>query len=185
MDQQLEAIIHCFQTHNVTASKFLVSLLTDAGFQEHPCSEDLVHNSTEIFNAFLKHPKASGSALDWANTVMKKKYAKDIKDLANVKNGWHFGALHTSEEQLKDFRIEDMAHEIQRLAPELWDLLGLMLSADRKQRMQQQTAKDAAIGGDRTDKDGDHTMSNVEDDEEDLYWEGQGEFNRHLFDLFS
>ena len=78
----------------MTASKFLVSLLTDAGFQEHPCSEDLVHNSTEIFNAFLKHPKASGSALDWANTAMKRKYAKDIKDLANVKNGWHFE--HTS-----------------------------------------------------------------------------------------
>ena len=60
----------------MTASKFLVSLLTDAGFQEHPCSEDLVHNSTEIFNAFLKHPKASRSALDWANTVMKKLLAK-------------------------------------------------------------------------------------------------------------
>ena len=59
---------------------------------------------------------------------MKRKYAKDIKDLAHVQNGWHFGALHTSEDQLKDFWIEDMARDMQRLAPELWDLLGLMLS---------------------------------------------------------
>jgi hypothetical protein len=51
-----------------------------------------------------------------------------------------------------------------------------MLSADRKQHRQQQAVKDAAIGGDRTDKDGDHTMSNAEDDEEDLYWKGEGEF---------
>ena len=113
-----------------TVSKFLILVLIDTGFQEHHYLENLIHNSMEIFNPFFRHPKASGSALDWANTVMKKKYAKDIKDLANVKNGWHFGALHTSEMQLKDFWIEDMAQEMQQLAPELWDLLGLMLSAD-------------------------------------------------------
>ena len=86
-----------------TASKFLILVLIDTGFQERHYLENLIHNSMEIFNPFFRHPKAPGSALDWANTFMKKKYANDIKDLANMKNRWHFGTLHTSEMQLKGF----------------------------------------------------------------------------------
>jgi len=183
IEERLEAIIHCLRTHDVTASVFLVSLLTDPDFQDHACTEDLVRNTAEIFSAFLEHPKASKSTLEWANTVMKRKYAKDIKDLARGENGWHFGALHTSEAQLKDFQIEDMARDMQRLAPELWDLLGLMLSVDRKENRQQQVAKDTSVNWDRADRGGDRVMGNAEDDAEDIYWEGQDEFTVDEVDI--
>jgi hypothetical protein len=182
-ETQLEAIIHCLTTQDVTASKFLISLLTYADFRDHPYTEELIRNTSEIFNAFLQHPKASESALEWANTVMKRNYAKDIKDLAHVQNGWHFGALHTSEDQLKDFRIEDMARDMQRLAPELWDLLGLMLSADRKEGRRQRAVTDRPVNQDKTDKDEDQMMASVEDDEDDMYWEGQDEFMMDEVDI--
>jgi hypothetical protein len=47
--------------------------------------------------------------MGWANDCMKQKYAQDVKDLSHKANGWHFRALHTFEDQLKDFQIEDMA----------------------------------------------------------------------------
>jgi hypothetical protein len=69
-----------------------------------------------------------------------------------------------------------MAWEMQQLTPELWDLLGLMLSANQKQCIQQQAVKDASIDWGRTDQDRDHTMYIAEDDEDNVYWEGQDEF---------
>ncbi|KAJ7076755.1 hypothetical protein B0H15DRAFT_925103 [Mycena belliarum] len=47
--------------------------------------------------------------------------------LADKENGWHFSAANTSAAQLQEFRIEDMATKMKTLAPELWDLFGLLL----------------------------------------------------------
>ncbi|KAJ7702952.1 hypothetical protein B0H14DRAFT_2164322, partial [Mycena olivaceomarginata] len=63
---------------------------------------------------------------------IKLKYAQLIRDLADKDNGWHFSAANTSAKQLQNFRIEDMAVRMQALAPELWDMLGLLLSAHRQ-----------------------------------------------------
>jgi hypothetical protein len=57
----------------------------------------------EIIDAFLNHPKSSKSAFSWANDIMKKKYANNIRELSHKDNRWHFGALKTSEEQLTNF----------------------------------------------------------------------------------
>ncbi|KAJ7908542.1 hypothetical protein B0H13DRAFT_2233244 [Mycena leptocephala] len=66
----------------------------------------------------------------FANRDKRSHYAQLIRDLADKENGWHFSAANTSAKQLQDFRIEDMAMRMKALAPELWDLLGLLLSAN-------------------------------------------------------
>ncbi|KAJ6595500.1 hypothetical protein DFH09DRAFT_803712, partial [Mycena vulgaris] len=63
---------------------------------------------------------------------IKNKYAAAIRELSEKKNGWHFDAMHATAAQLESFRIEDIAREIRLLAPELWELVGLMLSADQR-----------------------------------------------------
>ncbi|KAJ7871860.1 hypothetical protein B0H14DRAFT_2233745, partial [Mycena olivaceomarginata] len=63
---------------------------------------------------------------------IKHKYAASIRELSQKKNGWHFDALHAKAAQLESFHIEDIAREIRVLAPELWELVGLMLSADQQ-----------------------------------------------------
>jgi hypothetical protein len=70
--------------------------------------------------------------LAWAHGKIKIEYAQLIRDLADKDNGWHFSAANTSAKQLQDFRIEDMAARMKALAPELWDLLGLLLSANHQ-----------------------------------------------------
>ena len=60
----------------------------------------------------------------------KAKYGQSIRELAEKDTGWHFGAMHTSETELLDFQIKDMEIKMQQLAPELWDILGLLLSAN-------------------------------------------------------
>jgi hypothetical protein len=130
---------------------------------------DLVKHTPEILSAFARHPQSSRSSMEWANDCMKQKYAQDVKDLSQKVNGWHFGALHTSEDQLKEFRIEDMARDMQRLAPELWDLLGLMLSADRNVGRQRKAAERAA--GEAANSEADRVTVDARDDSE-MYWDG-------------
>ncbi|KAG1721899.1 uncharacterized protein EDB91DRAFT_1064206 [Suillus paluster] len=49
--------------------------------------------------------------------------------MARQETGWKFSALNASSDQLEDFKLEDMARDMQSLAPELWGMLGDVLSA--------------------------------------------------------
>jgi hypothetical protein len=111
----------------------LTLLLNEPIYNDHPCTKDLLGNSSNLFATFLKHPKSSDKAWAWASNLIKRKYSQDIQDLADIESGWHFGALKASEKKLTDFRIEDKAEKMQKLAPALWDLLGLMLTANSRE----------------------------------------------------
>ncbi|KAF7969309.1 hypothetical protein HWV62_27741 [Athelia sp. TMB] len=115
---------------NITASQVVLTLLKDDDLREHALTEDLVSHTRDILSAFQNHPASSKSAMEWAGEVMRKTYAQSIREMSHKNNGWHFGALHTSAAQLRDFRIEDMAEKMKRMAPELWAMLGLMLAAN-------------------------------------------------------
>ncbi|KAJ7939589.1 hypothetical protein B0H13DRAFT_1568184, partial [Mycena leptocephala] len=54
-----------------------------------------------------------------------------IRDLTRKENGWHFVPTRAEVEKLEEFRIEDMAREMKE-TPELWDFIGLLLSADKQ-----------------------------------------------------
>ncbi|KAG1846699.1 hypothetical protein C8R48DRAFT_750575 [Suillus tomentosus] len=58
-----------------------------------------------------------------------KQYARSINQMARQETGWKFSALNASSDQLEDFKLEDMARDMQSLAPELWGMLGDVLSA--------------------------------------------------------
>ncbi|KAJ6587725.1 hypothetical protein B0H10DRAFT_1717972, partial [Mycena sp. CBHHK59/15] len=50
--------------------------------------------------------------------------------LTDKGNGWHFVATRAAMGKLEVFEIEDMAREMKEISPELWELIGLLLSAD-------------------------------------------------------
>ncbi|KAJ6608569.1 hypothetical protein B0H10DRAFT_2302585 [Mycena sp. CBHHK59/15] len=72
--------------------------------------------------------------LEWANSLIKQKYAEAIRNLTDKHNGWHFVATRAAMGKLEVFEIEDMAREMKEISPELWELIGLLLSADRRAR---------------------------------------------------
>ncbi|KAJ6561335.1 hypothetical protein B0H10DRAFT_2239968 [Mycena sp. CBHHK59/15] len=126
---QLDNLLVEFGHQQLTIPGFVVSILRHPAFSDHPAVGDLLNHSDEVLNAFLDHPRTYRSTLAWANGIIKLKYAELIRNLAD---NWHFSAANTSAEQLQNFRIEDMAARMKTLAPELWDMLGLLLSANRQ-----------------------------------------------------
>jgi hypothetical protein len=68
---QLRKVIQLLETHNVTCSNLLLSLLQDPELQGQPCSNDLVDHASEILSAFHKHPGSFKSTFEWASNAMK------------------------------------------------------------------------------------------------------------------
>ncbi|KAK7055893.1 hypothetical protein R3P38DRAFT_2682417 [Favolaschia claudopus] len=129
---QISAVLAKLEDQRLSIPSFVVSILRHPSFIGHSAVEDLIYHSNDVFNAFLDHPRTSESTLAWANGKIKLKYAQHVRDLADKENGWHFSASNTSAKQLLDFRIEDMAAKMRRLAPDLWDLVGILLSASQQ-----------------------------------------------------
>jgi hypothetical protein len=152
---QLQAALESLETHNVTISQLVLSLLRDPRLHNQVAVDNLVSHTTEILTALEVHPHTSKETLKWASNLMKARYASSIRELTRKEHGWHFSALRASAKQLEDFRIEDMAEKMRNLAPELWDMLGEVLSADRKQ------SRTRAGLSDEQDLDGDQIMLNV------------------------
>jgi len=123
--------------------------------QNHAALDGLVTHTTEILTALAAHQSTSKSTLKWASDLMKARYAQSIRELTRKEHGWHFSALRASAKQLEDFRIEDMAEKMEQLAPELWEMLGAVLSADRRQ-----TRIKAGLS-DEQERDEDQVMGNV------------------------
>ncbi|KAJ7198168.1 hypothetical protein GGX14DRAFT_374434 [Mycena pura] len=142
---QLNAVLDICDHHKLTVPTFVVSVLRHPDFSNHPAVTDLVAHSDDILGAFLKHPRTSDSTLAWAHGIIKSRYAQLIRDLADKENGWHFSAANTSAAQLQEFRIEDMATKMKTFAPELWDLLGLLLSANRQPDIEEDNVMDTDL----------------------------------------
>ncbi|KAJ6467052.1 hypothetical protein C8R47DRAFT_990556 [Mycena vitilis] len=129
---QLDAALVTLNNQRLTIPGFVVSILRHSSFSQHPAVLDLLDHSTDVLDAFLGHPQTFQSTLAWANGIVKARYTQDIRDLADKDSGWHFSAANTSAKQLETFRIEDMAAKMKTMAPELWDLFGLLLTANRR-----------------------------------------------------
>ncbi|KAG2030933.1 hypothetical protein BDR03DRAFT_877169, partial [Suillus americanus] len=87
----------------------------------------------------------------------------EIHNLTAKDNRTHFDVMHTTVEQLEDFRMAELARIMEKSAPATWDLLESMLSRGTQSKV--------AI---RTDRDGDVIMENIDSDKE-ACWEEIGE----------
>lgn len=154
---QLHLVLAALKTSKLTAAEFVLTLLEDCSLQNHPCTVNLACNAENIISAFSAHSLSAKSTFAWASSLIKTRYTESIKALVQNDN-FRFNASHASAQNLEDFRIEDMAGQMKELAPDLWDVLDLLLSADRKLSCQ----RDLGV-----DNDGDQIMNQEED--EDLW----------------
>ena len=77
-------------------------------------------------------------------------YHAEVAQLAQKGTGFHFTGMRANLEQLEEFSVEKMGTIIHRVAPQLWDLLGVLL--------------DSRIDHCCTQPDQNHTGSQTNDD---------------------
>src|SRR6267154_5621536 len=132
MQRAVEEITNVLERNSITASQFILSLLTSRQFNNHHIVRDLVAHPPDILTAFLWHPSKEDTFVNSAHQLIHEQYITDIWEMSSERAGWHFGASSTTTKQLEDFSIEEMAQEMETSAPALWNLLGGLLGEDRK-----------------------------------------------------
>ncbi|KAF8154632.1 hypothetical protein B0H34DRAFT_660621 [Crassisporium funariophilum] len=130
---------------------------------------------TPLLRIFLEAEGARDTVIAWANkTAIQETYQPQILCLTRKESGFQLSATTMTEEALTTFNIEDLAARMEVLAPDLWALLGILLSANgtnnQRRRVPKGPRSARASKGNDADKgkelgDGNINMGDVNTDE--------------------
>jgi hypothetical protein len=175
--QSAQAILRCFSQNHATLSDLLAFIIQDPAVQDNTIVLDVLNHPTKLLSTLSEHSTLRQPVIQWALDLVNRKHVKSIQNLTSTRNGWHFNALHTSVEQINDFRLEDMVQNVQTTAPELWTTITSLLSADPKQ-LRRRISRDVSALLDPGDDD-------IDEDDEAQYWVGLNEDDIQLADTDS
>jgi hypothetical protein len=125
----LGRILQVFSDCGSTVTEFITTLLVDSTLSDHLLVLDITANALDIIITLLHHPLAHHPITHWAHDLVIQSFTRSLRDLSRIDNGWHFGAVNASVQQIGDFRIEDMARHLQSATPALWNTIYCLLSS--------------------------------------------------------
>ncbi|KAI9059312.1 hypothetical protein FKP32DRAFT_1580100 [Trametes sanguinea] len=126
----LHSILQHLEAANISLTELICFVLVDHQVNDRSrlIYTDLLRNTKTILSALYYHTDTAASTREWAHNAMCAHYANAVSDLAELDETWQFTASKARPEQIRDFRIEDMAGEMERRAPILWSLIDRLLS---------------------------------------------------------
>ncbi|RDX57352.1 hypothetical protein OH76DRAFT_1476758 [Lentinus brumalis] len=142
---QIAPALQYLQACNITLHELLLSVLVH-GYCNDPASRfysDLVNNTESVLSAFHDHHATTFKTQEWSRKLVVARCSDALQDLTSSAHGWQFSAMHARPEQIQDFKIEEMAAEITRTAPELWCLVRTLLGGS-KAREEDMPSEEAA-----------------------------------------
>jgi hypothetical protein len=157
----VDKVLETLQSIGISASQFILVLLSSEKHSAHPAVNDIVSNGCEIINALAK--QATSTASKWATDITKEICACEIYVLSAKKSGTHFNVTHTMVKRLEDFKVAELARIMEESASITWGLLERMMSTGTQSKVDVWS-----------DRDGDVIMEDSNSDEE-AYWQEIGE----------
>ncbi|KDQ57301.1 hypothetical protein JAAARDRAFT_131575 [Jaapia argillacea MUCL 33604] len=118
--------------------------------------------------------------LVWSHNILKERYRQEVMSIAEKKAGLHFTARKATHDQVLTFDIDIITDQMMALAPGVWRLLDVLLSADEaavRRCRRRQRKKSAEVGEKRARSNTLHEETAQGDDEwtdsEDEYWQDE------------
>lgn len=124
----MDAAITMLASRNLIPAAFLAGLIESEEYNDHAC--DLFINHSELVLNGLNTYLGPSALTDKVQRTMQRVYADEILALSDKNTGFHFRASKANAAQLAGFSLQDMGLKMQELAPKLWKLLNILLSAD-------------------------------------------------------
>ncbi|KAF7974578.1 hypothetical protein HWV62_11956 [Athelia sp. TMB] len=123
----LNEAIDWLHSRGMTPASFLVGLLSSDAHAAHALELFQKH-----FDYLLQGLSiyAGQELLAAARSLVNEKYAQEIIDLTNIHTGLHFWASKANVAQVAAFDLEIIGATMCQQTPGLWDMLGVLLSAD-------------------------------------------------------
>ncbi|KAF9230944.1 hypothetical protein BU15DRAFT_83000 [Melanogaster broomeanus] len=164
----LNIVLRAMEQCQITVAELVITLLTSRQYKDHQLVQDLLAHSTDILNAFLRHPATEDNVIQKSCDIVKYMYLREIRDLVSGESGWHFRASNTSTKQLEDFSIKNTASKMESRAPRWWSLLGTLLGDEDTQS---RGTVGTSMGGGRDDGDEGDDGKPASEDTLDNYWD--------------
>ncbi|KAE9388704.1 hypothetical protein BT96DRAFT_1003958 [Gymnopus androsaceus JB14] len=164
--EQLLALLNSIQQFAAEPASFLISLARNAELSEAKTA--LGECLKEVLNAFKASEELCGNTLGWARKEMMHEYAQQLLQLMYSASGIRFSARNATAEHFESINIDDISTQMREHAPDLWDLLGVLLDANidlsygRRKEAERQAKKKK---GGQVDED---------DKADEDYWDNKG-----------
>lgn len=126
-----EQVLATLQHNNLAIHDFLHHILTDTTLCGHPIASSFIAEHTEdTLQLFSTAMTTKDTTRKWAHNMVNESYRAELEALSSKSTGFHFSAMKTTEEKLKNFSVEDTIARYQDIAPNLWELIKKLLTAD-------------------------------------------------------
>ncbi|KAI0704921.1 hypothetical protein BC835DRAFT_1403855 [Cytidiella melzeri] len=115
--------------------------------------QDLVARAAEIHGVLYQCPECRDTTVSWAHDCMTAVYSSALHDLSRNNHDLHFNIIYAEPQQIREFRMEDMATTIWKQQLMLWSLIyrlvaGDMSTGDEEPGSGRGDSDDEADGGD-------------------------------------
>ncbi|KAJ7599752.1 hypothetical protein C8J56DRAFT_768775, partial [Mycena floridula] len=130
--EQLTAILDKLHESSLTMADALTSLLEDESIKDHPAMSDFGPRVKEILKAMHGNKETRMELLElleWAHKETMQIYGAQLEALVHKSTGFYFVAKKATVERIAGIDFDEIASKIQTLAPDLWNLVGLLLDA--------------------------------------------------------
>jgi hypothetical protein len=131
-------LLNAFSNFNVSPVDFIITLLQDEAYQSYDTTKDIVESIPKLIDVLLEQASTHDMALKAILHISTQRYTTELMALTHINAGFHFVATKTTETQLDDPQLTEMATKMGTLSPTLWILLDNLLSADRAIEYQRQ-----------------------------------------------
>jgi len=161
---QIKGILNAFKDFEITPLQFLLGILGTNTFEDHPTTLSLSDDGDTILSLFQSSNGTSALTTQWVSRVAKETYTTQMWELTKKENGFHFLASKTTEDQLTWSTVEALSMQMQKCAPDLWQLFAELLMADPTANLmhEQHALKKAGAGkSNHETNDGDIMMSDA------------------------
>ncbi|KAF8170079.1 hypothetical protein BJ912DRAFT_861513 [Pholiota molesta] len=127
----IPVVLRVLEDNTLKLEDLLITILTDPAYKDHPTTVSIKKAATNILHAFQEAEGIHDVVVEWADKItIQEKYQPQMLRLAQKESGFWFSATTMTEEALTTFDIEELASRMQDLAPDVWKLFGILLSAD-------------------------------------------------------
>jgi hypothetical protein len=129
--QKYQSLVAAFEAWDVKISEFITFLLSSSSLRKSSLVHDLHTNGSVIsFAINTVFPFTSAPTSDVAFQTICEHLKDETQSLISQSEnqGWQFGAVHAQAQQFDQFRIDEMARRMAAISPQLWHLIGSLVS---------------------------------------------------------
>lgn len=117
---------------NIDIIDVLFTALTDPRYATQALLSKLALRLHSLLDVLNSHAVTAEPLVMWSERALEHHYKSELLAVTAKQNGFHFNSKSAVRNDMEGFRIESMGERLQKLAPRLWNLLGVLLSADDK-----------------------------------------------------